>query len=244
MIKTILFDLDGTLLPMDQDQFTAEYFRLLAQKAAGHGYEPERLTRAIWQGTAAMVKNDGSQSNEDAFWQCFTGIYGPQARDDEGMFEEFYRKEFQQARSLCRCEPKAAETVRAAKELGFGVGLATNPLFPAIATESRIRWAGLVPEDFLFYTTYENSRYCKPNPTYYTQLCAEHGLDPRECLMVGNDAAEDAQAATAAGMQAFLLTDCLLNKHSLDISAYPQGSFDELMAHLTRLAEDIREAQI
>ena len=28
MIKTILFDLDGTLLPMDQDVFTKSYFRL------------------------------------------------------------------------------------------------------------------------------------------------------------------------------------------------------------------------
>ncbi len=30
--KTILFDLDGTLLPMDQDAFYRGYFKLLAQK--------------------------------------------------------------------------------------------------------------------------------------------------------------------------------------------------------------------
>ena len=30
--KTILFDLDGTLLPMDQDQFTTSYFKLQAAK--------------------------------------------------------------------------------------------------------------------------------------------------------------------------------------------------------------------
>jgi len=32
--------------------------------------------------------------------------------------------------------------------MGFRVALATNPIFPAIATEKRIRWAGLTPEDF------------------------------------------------------------------------------------------------
>lgn len=34
MIDTILFDLDGTLLPMDQDAFTEYYFKLLAGKMA------------------------------------------------------------------------------------------------------------------------------------------------------------------------------------------------------------------
>ncbi len=32
MIKAILFDLDGTLLPMDQENFTTSYFKLLAKK--------------------------------------------------------------------------------------------------------------------------------------------------------------------------------------------------------------------
>ena len=37
--KTVLFDLDGTLLPMDQDAFTKGYFTLLVQKLAPHGYD-------------------------------------------------------------------------------------------------------------------------------------------------------------------------------------------------------------
>ena len=75
-LTTILFDLDGTLLPMDNDAFTKGYFRHLAAKLAPHGYEPKQLVDAIWAGTAAMVKNYGSQSNEAAFWKKFAGIYG------------------------------------------------------------------------------------------------------------------------------------------------------------------------
>ena len=30
-MQGILFDLDGTLLPMDNDEFTRQYFRLLAE---------------------------------------------------------------------------------------------------------------------------------------------------------------------------------------------------------------------
>ena len=33
-IKTVMFDLDGTLLPMDQDEFTRYYFGLLVRKLA------------------------------------------------------------------------------------------------------------------------------------------------------------------------------------------------------------------
>ena len=46
-IKAILFDLDGTLLPMDQDLFTEGYFRLLAEKMAPYGYEPKKLIASI-----------------------------------------------------------------------------------------------------------------------------------------------------------------------------------------------------
>ena len=36
-LKMVLFDLDGTLLPMDMDVFTRGYFKLLAKKAAPRG---------------------------------------------------------------------------------------------------------------------------------------------------------------------------------------------------------------
>ena len=115
--------------------------------------------------------------------------------------------------------------------LGLRAALATNPIFPAIATESRIRWAGLEPEDFEFYTTYENTGYCKPNPAYYQELLNRLGEDPECCLMVGNDVTED-MIARELGMQVFLLTDCLINRKEKDISVYPNGGFDELMNYV------------
>ena len=64
MIKNILFDLDGTLLPMDQDKFANGYFSRLVKKLAPLGYEPQKTVDGIWAGTAAMVKNDGKTTNE------------------------------------------------------------------------------------------------------------------------------------------------------------------------------------
>ena len=144
-------------------------------------------------------------------------------------FIEFYEKDFQNAKSICGFNPNAAMAVHSVKEMGLRVALATNPIFPAVATESRIRWAGLEPEDFELYTTYENIGFCKPNPDYYREIAKRLGVQPEECLMVGNDVTEDMGAAQKAGMSVFLLTDCLINKERNDISAYPRGSFEQLM---------------
>ena len=53
---------------------------------ASHGYDPRKLVDAIWAGTASMVKNDGSQSNEAAFWKKFAGIIGEKVLADKPLF--------------------------------------------------------------------------------------------------------------------------------------------------------------
>lgn len=231
MLKAILFDLDGTLLPMDQDAFVNGYFKLLAKKMVPYGYEPEKLIKAIWQGTAAMIKNNGTQTNEAVFWDTFASIFGEQVRGHEPIFADYYAHEFQQVQSICGYNPKAAQVVNLAKSKGLRTALATNPVFPVIATESRIRWAGLEPKDFELCTTYENIGFCKPNPEYYREILRRMELDPQDCLMVGNDVDEDMVAETL-GMQVFLLTDCLINKKGTDISAYTHGGFDDLLTIL------------
>ena len=107
MIKAILFDLDGTLLPMDQDEFTKGYFKLLAAKLAPYGYEPKTLIDTVWAGTAAMVKNTGAQTNEAAFWERFSRTYGAEKTGrDKPLFEEFYADDFQRASVFGTTEPR------------------------------------------------------------------------------------------------------------------------------------------
>lgn len=234
-IKVVLFDLDGTLLPMTQENFIKAYFGTMAKTLAPYGYEPEKLGKGIMAGIAAMTNNDGSVTNEEAFWNVFAGILGEHVRGDLDKFEAYYRNEFQTVKDACGFHEEAAKTVAEIKKKGFRVALATNPLFPGIATESRIRWAGLAPENFEIYTTYENSRFCKPNTQYYLEIVNQLGVKPEECMMVGNDVTEDMVTETL-GMKVFLLTDDLINKENVDISRYPHGSFGELMEYIETLA--------
>ena len=233
-ITTILFDLDGTLLPMDQDTFAKAYVKGLTVVAEPAGYSPMIFSTAIMAGTAAMVKNNGEKTNKQVFWDTLERTYGESVRNDIHMFDEFYATDFQKIKDVCGFEPKAAELIRYIKERGFRVALATKPLFPAVATESRIRWAGLQPEDFELYTTYETSHYCKPNLAYYKEILQQLQVAPQECLMVGNDVSED-MIAEQLDMKVFLLTGCLINKNNVDISVYPHGEIDDLLDFIDTL---------
>ena len=63
------------------------------------------------------------------------------------------------------------------------------------------------------------------------------GVSPAECLMVGNDVSEDMIAETL-GARVFLLTDDLINSKNADISVYPHGSYEELIAFIKKINEN------
>jgi len=237
-LTTVLFDLDGTLLPMDMDKFIGAYFKLLAMKMKDKGYEEQALVKSIWRGTGAMIKNDGSCTNEEAFWNDFADFWGEEIRREEPLLDEFYRNEFNGARQVCGFTQEAAGTVALCKELGLRVILATNPIFPAVATRARTSWAGLSVEDFELYTTYENMNWCKPNPMYYEEILRRQGLVGEECLMVGNDVKEDILATQGLGIRGFLLTDCLINSVGADVEDFVHGGFPQLQDYIRKLAAE------
>lgn len=233
-IKAVLFDLDGTLLPMDQDVFAKAYIGGLVKTAAKHGYDLTVMTSAIMRGTAAMVKNSGDMTNEELFWKTLSADVGEKILAERDIFDSFYATDFQRIAELCGKIERAGEIIDIIKARGLRVALATNPLFPTVATESRIRWAGLSPDSFELFTSYETSHYCKPNLDYYREVLSAMRIRGEECVMVGNDVGED-MIAERLGMKVFLLTDCMINRANADISAYPKGGADELIEFINSL---------
>ena len=147
-IKTILFDLDGTLLPMQQDEFTTAYFDRLSKKLAPYGYEPKRLIDGVWHGTKAMVKNNGTQTNEQVFWKEFAELFDEKVYSDIEKFNEFYATDFDKLKSYCGFNEQANQTIKRLKETGCTLVLASNPVFPMVAQKKRMLWAGVNPDDF------------------------------------------------------------------------------------------------
>lgn len=232
--KAILFDMDGTLVPMDTNTFTKGYLKFLYAKLAKYGLNAATFGKDMWAGVAAMAANDGTATNEDRFWEVFSKLTGTSKDTINAECLDFYGNEFQQARMFTEENPLAADAVHTAREKAPYVILATNPMFPMVGQHTRMSWVGLKPEDFDLITAYEEERFCKPNPMYFTSICQRFGFRPEECLMIGNDEDEDMHAAKIAGLNCWLVTDWMIpsEKHPWD---GPKGTFAETLEMLRNL---------
>lgn len=225
--KNFMFDLDGTLLPMDLQKFIKLYLQAFCSKFADRvQLDPRLLVKAIWSGAAAMGENDGECLNRELFWREMNRVCGKDMRIYEAEFDEFYRNEFEAARVATKTNPVVGECIRRLKADGCRLIVATNPIFPKTAAYARIRWAGLDPKDFDHITVYDNCTASKPNLNYYHDICSFCGILPEESIMVGNDVDED-MCAARLGFDTFLVTDCLINRNEKSISRYNRGSFKD-----------------
>lgn len=232
MYKNILFDVDGTLLPMDTHKFVKLYFNSLCEKMIPMlKIEPKALTDSILYGLDAMAKNDGSALNKDVFWKSASKATGIDLIKYEDMFNDYYNNEFVAAKMATSVNPYAKKCVDFAKEKGVKIIAATNPIFPKAATYKRLKWAGLSPEDFEYITVFDNSSSCKPNLAYFNDICVKCGITPQESLMVGNDVDEDLCSAKL-GFDTYLITDCIINRNNKDYSAHKNRSFEDFYNYL------------
>lgn len=232
-MNTILFDLDGTLLPMDVEEFTHRYFGLILQTMNEKGFDGKMILDAILSSTKVMILNDGKKTNEEVFWENFTSLSNLSRDLMEPHFNDFYEHVFDQIDSHVQSE-NMKQAVNILKEKNYRLILSTNPLFPRIATLKRIQWAGLDPNDFDYITTYENSSACKPNLAYYEEIIDKLDLDIKECMMIGNDVQEDG-ILEKIGIPVYLVSDYLLNRNNQKITTFEMTDSDAFLKYVQNL---------
>ncbi len=234
MLKTLLFDLDGTLLHVDMDYFLKKYFKALISVWTRH-MPPEVFMSKLRESMEAMMKNENpDKTNEDIFKAHF--FNGPEFREADLMpvFVKFYQEEYGHLRQYTRVKPEAFSLLQKAQELGFELVIATNPVFPAAAVRERLRWAGVDTFNYILVTTYENMHFCKPNLNYYREILAKVRRSPKECIMVGNDV-EDDMVAADLGIKTFLVDDLLINNNDSPIQTDRRGSLKDVEKYLTAI---------
>lgn len=227
MTKAILFDLDGTLLPMDTDQFVKDYIKVLAPIVAKY-IDPETFVKALWKGTHAMIADvDPAKTNEEIFEKAF--LFASKADKDVvwPLFDHFYEHTFPQLSHLSQPTPLAKKVVEEAVDQGYRVAIATNPVFPKSAIEHRIKWAGINHIQFEVVTIYEECYFTKPHVQYYEAICQCLKLQPEECIMVGNDAQED-MSASQIGMKTFLVKGNVIDRGEPSYPIDDKGTLEEL----------------
>ena len=216
MIKNILFDLDGTLINMDQDKFLELYMISLYNYSKDEYKDVYELIEIIKKGVYLMVTNNGEKTNEEVFYEHFKSIHKDKTDEILKKYEGYYNSDFIITKKATSLKPSAPLLIKELKEKGYSLILATNPIFPRIATLNRIKWAGLDPNDFTYISTYENSCYSKPNIKYYEEILNKLNLNKEECLMIGNDTTED-YVITNLDIPCIILKENLINKNNLEL---------------------------
>lgn len=202
MIKAILFDLDGTLTLMNQEEFMRNYVGLLAPRFKQY-ISPEKFVKQLNRSTEYMINQpQEGKTNLQVFFTDFTKSTGLTYTTLWPSFEAFYTTDFPALSCLVKINPDGKEAIEAALERGYKVAIAANPVMPLIAIEERIRWAGLLPEMFAVIPSMETYHFCKPHVGFYAELAHNLDLAPEECLMVGNHPQEDL-VAQDIGMKTF-----------------------------------------
>lgn len=204
-VRAILFDLDGTLLDLDLDAFLRLYFVALEAASAPLALgtdDPASFMKALHTGVGAMMEPHPGRTNRDVFFERLCSDTGVDLTDHWGVYERFYRDVFPSLGGGSGPAIGAHRAVRTAFDLGLRVAIATNPIFPAEAVEHRLAWAGLDGLPYHVVTTYEGMTACKPHAEYYRQTASLLGVEPADCLMVGDDRALDMPAADV-GMRTF-----------------------------------------
>ena len=229
MIRCVLFDLDGTLLPMAFDDFFGAYFKHIG-RFMSPVIEPKALVEAIWTSALKVAKNeDASAFNIDVFYTEFKRLTGLDEAMFRARFKDYYAVSFNELGKGAPKEPLAIKAVEMLKARGIDLVVATNPLFPRNAIDMRIRWAGLDPDDFVLVTHGENMTSAKPNLRYYQEILDKTGRGAKECVMVGNDTEEDL-VAEKLGMEVFWATPHGICKG--EAPSCPQGGYAEMYEYL------------
>jgi FMN phosphatase YigB (HAD superfamily) len=226
-VDTILFDLDGTLLSHDVVIFMGRYLEAITRRVAGL-VDPVAFVRRLMISTKDMVENtDPGRTNAEVFAAGFYPAIGLDRQVVEGLFQRFYAEDFPALRAHTSPRPAARLVLETAAARGYGLVLATNPVFPRVATEERMRWAGVDGYPWRLVTTYEDMHACKPHLAYYEEILATIGRRAEQCLMVGNDVEEDVVAGRL-GMVTFLDRTHLIHRGSGPTGADFEGDLDAL----------------
>lgn len=243
MLKTILLDLDDTLLDNQMESFLPAYFQRLGQYMSDT-LSPDGFIRELVVGSQKMLENtDPRVTLEKAFADYFYPALDLNAGEVEAQIYSFYKQVFPSLKAVTGMRPSARPVVESLIDQGFEVVVATNPLFPKVAIEERLRWANLAPEEipFTLITSYEICHFTKPQPAYYAEILGQLGRKPHEVVMVGNDPGLDLDPARSLSMRVYHLS----NDPS---DGYPGGSLDDMLGWIEQKVnvpdpDEIRTAQ-
>lgn len=189
-MKTVVFDLDGTLADTSGDLIAAAN-ACFRQMGAGDVLDPARDAGTALRGGRAMLRlgmtrlgHPADDPQIDAFYPVLLDAYA----QDIDRHTVLY--------------PGAMEAVGLLKARGFGVAICTNK--PEGLAETLLTRLG-VRSAFDAMLGADSLPVRKPDPEHLFETARRAGGDPAQCLLVG-DSDTDRNTAAAANVPCILVT--------------------------------------
>ena len=226
MTKTLLFDLDDTLVGNSMDDFLPSYLKSLARHLSAYT-PPDKMVPQLLTATKLMEENNRPDCTlEKVFSAGFYPALGLNQGDLAVTLADFYENVFPKLNTVVEFRPEAVKVVETAFAQGYQIAIATNPLFPRRAVEHRLTWAGLPVERYPFeiITSYDKFHFAKPNPAYYAEILAQLGWPDGPIVMVGDDPLRDITPARQLGLATFQV-----NSTELHVQGKPAHSSGRLL---------------
>lgn len=128
-MRAVLFDLDGTLLPMDIEKFMKLYFYEMG-KVFEDVLDRDSLVDKVMKATKVMVMDVSDRTNEEVFMEAYENMIDENLALHREKWDEFYADGYGNVKVSSSISDEMVESVRLLKEKGMKIVLVTNPLFP------------------------------------------------------------------------------------------------------------------
>ena len=206
-MKNIIFDLYGTLIDIRTDEGSDELYERMAllYRCFGAPYDPKDLKQAFFRMTEEEQEKIGGRWPEpDLRIVCRRMLKekGGTCRNEAAWTEQTGWIFRQLSTRKRRLYPGVKELLRKLKEDGYGVYLLSNA--QSVFTLPELKLSGI---DSFFDGIFISSDHQvkKPSPVFAERLFQEYGLNPKDCVMIGNDFRTDMETAFLTGMKGIFI---------------------------------------
>ena len=194
--KAIIFDLFGTLV----DSYSVQgYNRLITDMASALKLPSEGFSK-LWRDTAYERATGIFKTTEESIrYICNKLIISV---NDENI-RKCEQIRLENTRKALNPKNGAVDILKSLKGLGYKIGLITN-----CSTEVPLFWKNIELSHFFNVTIFSASvGMKKPDPQIYLLACEQLGVEPNECLYIGDGDSNELSGASQLGMYAVMIRD-------------------------------------
>lgn len=199
MIRTVIFDIDGTLYDYNAANSTA--MEALREYCREHfGWERETFQaahKAAFDELNHQAKGTAASHNRLIRYGLMMEKAGLSMSHALTMDELYWNTLLDRMEAFCGLK----ESLAALKQAGYRLGIGSN--MTAYMQYRKLAKLGIL-ELFSFIVTSEEALAEKPHPALFQRCIQKAGCEPQECLYIGDEPEKDVAGAERAGMKALL----------------------------------------